>query len=127
MDVEASSGATGLIVKHYYRPRKRGLLVVLLASQRGASLSSFKTMEFTVNAGGLLIKHDEEQLISLIAKFINEGKPGCGFFVVGVACIAKHEDGQMMMGRKMETLSRLFNKTSDDIMYLVKCWASEAA
>ena len=84
-------------------------------------------MEFTVNAGGLLIKHDEEQLISLIAKFINEGKPGCGFFVVGIACIAKHEDGQMMMGRKMETLSRLFNKTSDDIMYTVKCWASEAA
>jgi hypothetical protein len=84
-------------------------------------------MEFTVNAGGLLIKHDEEQLISLIAKFINEGKPGCGFFVVGVACIAKHEDGQMMMGRKMETLSRLFNKTSDDIVYTVKRWASEAA
>lgn len=127
MDVEAPPRATGLSIKHCYRPRKRGLLAVLLASQRGASLSSFKTMEFTVNSGGLLIKHDEEQLISLIAKFINEGKPGCGFFVVGVACIAKHEDGQMMMGRKMETLSRLFNKTSDDIMYMVKCWASEAA
>jgi hypothetical protein len=82
-------------------------------------------MEFLVNAGGLVIKHDEEQLISLIAKFINEGKPGAGFFVVGVACIAKHEDGQMMMGRKMETLSRLFNETSDDILHRVKRWAAE--
>jgi hypothetical protein len=40
MDVEAPPGATSLIVKHYYRPRERGLLVVLLASQQGASLSS---------------------------------------------------------------------------------------
>lgn len=83
-------------------------------------------MEFLVNAGGILIKHDEEQLISLIAKFINEGKPGSGFFIKDVACIAKHEDGQLMMGRKMETLSRLFNRTSDDIMHTVKRWASEA-
>jgi hypothetical protein len=40
MDVEAPPGATVLSVKDYYRPRKRGLLAVLLASQRGASLSS---------------------------------------------------------------------------------------
>jgi hypothetical protein len=39
MDVEASPGATGLSVKDYYRPWKQGLLAVLLASQRGASLS----------------------------------------------------------------------------------------
>ena len=84
-------------------------------------------MEFLVNAGGLLIKHDEEQLISLIAQFINEGKPGCGFFIKDVGCIAKHEDGQMMMGRTIETVNRLFNKTSDDIMHTVKRWASEAA
>jgi hypothetical protein len=84
-------------------------------------------MEFTVNAGGILIKHNEDQLHSLIATFINESKPGTGFFVNGVACIAKHEDGQMMMGRTIETTSRLFNKTSDDIMHCLKRWASEAA
>jgi hypothetical protein len=32
----------------------------------------------------------------------------------------------MMMGRTIETVSRLFNKTSDDIMHTVKRWASEA-
>jgi hypothetical protein len=45
MDVEAPPGATGLSVKDYYRPRFRGLLAVLLASQRGASLSCIQNHE----------------------------------------------------------------------------------
>jgi hypothetical protein len=100
---------------------------IVLLSGEILTVLRFSTMEFLVNAGGIIIKHDEEQLISLIAKFINEGKPSSGFFIKDVGCIAKHEDGQMMMGRTIETVSRLFNETSDDIMHRVKRWASEAA
>ena len=79
-------------------------------------------MEFTVNAGGLVIKHNEDQLLSLIARLIVEGKPGTGFFVNG-ACIAKNDDGEMVMGRSIETVQRLINETSDDILARVKRWS----
>ena len=88
---------------------------------------AFPSMEFTINAGGLLVKHNEEQLISLVANFIANGKPGSGFIVQNVACISKHDqDGQLMLGRDDQTLNRMFSKTSDDIMSIIKRWATEA-
>ena len=80
---------------------------------------------FKVNAGGLVIRHTEDQLLSLVAKFIVEGKPGAVLFLPSLAWLQKREDGRMLMGRdcdgSMGTL--LHNETSDDIVARIKRWS----
>jgi hypothetical protein len=102
-------------------------LLVLLFFQRAERLSFFKTMTapFKVNAGGLIIRHTEDQLLSLVATFIVEGKPGAKLLLPSLAWLQKREDGRMLMGRDGSIGSLLHNETSDDIVARIKRWNKE--
>lgn len=80
---------------------------------------------FKVNAGGLIIRHTEDQLLSLVATFIVEGKPGAVLFLPSLAWLRKRDDGRMLMGRDGSIGSLLHNETSDDIVARIKRWNRE--
>jgi hypothetical protein len=92
---------------------------------RASQLASTMASSFLVNAGGLIIKHSKDQLLSLTATLIATGKPGTGFSVQGVACVAKDQAGRLMMGRSEETMVQLFNETSDDIVARIERWTKQ--
>jgi hypothetical protein len=83
------------------------------------------TASFKVNAGGLIIRHTEDQLLSLIARFIVEGKPGATLLLPSLAWLRKRDDGRMLMGRDGSIGSLLFNETSDDIVDMIVRWGKQ--
>lgn len=95
------------------------------------------TASFKVNVGGLIIRHTEDQLLSLVARFIVEGKPGATLLLPSLAWLRKRDDGRMLMGREntIGTMimgydnsigSLLFNETSDDIVATIVRWSKGA-
>lgn len=84
------------------------------------------TASFKVNAGGLIIRHTEDQLLSLVARFIVEGKPGATLLLPSLAWLRKRDDGRMLMGRDGSIGSLLFNETSDDIVGMIVRWSKGA-
>jgi len=78
---------------------------------------------FRVNAGGLIICHTEDQLLSLVARFIVEGKPGATLLLPSLAWLRKADDGRILMGRDGSIGNRLHNETSDDIVARIKRWS----
>ena len=110
---------------------------------RAATLTTdikIMTRTFPINAGGLTVRHTEDQLLSLTARFICDGKPGTGFIMPGVALVTKNDHGQLCMGRvktdangefdlaaSAMAMSKLFNETSDTIVARLVRWASEAS
>ena len=95
---------------------------ILLSSGARAS-SSFRTMTFTVASGSLLIKHSEDQLHSLIARFMVEAKPGARLDLPSTAFLEKRGDGRIILGRDGFIGTLLFNETSDDIMARIIRWS----
>jgi len=85
------------------------------------------TSSFNVASGNLLIRHTEDQLLSLIATFIVEGKPGATLLLPSLAWLRKAEDGRILMGRDTwgSVATRLHNETSDDIVARIKRWSKE--
>lgn len=81
------------------------------------------TSSFKVDAGGLIVRHTEDQLLSLVAAFIVEGKPGATLLLPSLAWLSKREDGRMTMGRDGFIGSLLHNETSDDIVARIKRWS----
>ena len=92
------------------------------------------TASFKVNAGGLIIRHTEDQLLSLVARFIVEGKPGATLLFPSLAWLRKRDDGRMLMGRENtvgimitgrdnSTGTLLHNETSDDIVARIVRWS----
>ena len=81
------------------------------------------TAPFKVNAGGLIIRHTEDQLLSLVATFIAEGKPGATLLLPSLAWLRKADDGRILMGRDGSIGTRLHNETSDDIVARIKRWS----
>ena len=87
---------------------------------------AFQTMlssSFKVDAGGIIIRHTEDQLLSLVAAFIVEGKPGAMLLLPSLAWLRKAEDGRILMGRDGSIGTRLHNETSDDIVARIKRWS----
>ena len=84
------------------------------------------TASFKVNAGGLIIRHTEDRLLSLVARFIVEGKPGATLLLPSFAWLRKRDDGRMLMGRDGSIGSLLFNETSDDIVAMIVRWGKQA-
>ena len=84
------------------------------------------TASFKVNAGGLIIRHTEDQLLSLVARFIVEGEPGATLLLPSLAWLRKRDDGRMLMGRDGSIGSLLFNETSDDIVAMIVRWGKQA-
>lgn len=88
-----------------------------------ASFLLSKIMTFTVASGSLLIKHSEDQLHSLIARFMVEAKPGARIELLSIAFLEKRGDGRIILGRNGFMGTLLFNETSDDIMARIVRWS----
>ena len=95
-----------------------------LFNEARASLS-FPAMAFLVPSGPLLIKHSEDQLISLIARFINEAKPGAALALPAKAVLHKREDGRICMSRNGSLPMPLWEPLSHDIVAKVVRWSRE--
>ena len=68
----------------------------------------------------------QDQLFSIVAGFIVEGKPGTTLLLPSLAWLRKRDDGRMLMGRDGSIGSLLFNETSDDIVAIIVRWGKEA-
>lgn len=87
---------------------------------------SIMTSSFKVDAGGIIIRHTEDQLLSLVAAFIVEGKPGAKLLLPSLASLRKAEDGRIIMHNLTiwgDVGVRLHNETSDDIVARIKRWS----
>lgn len=80
---------------------------------------------FKVDAGGIIIRHTEDQLLSLVAAFIVEGKPGATLLLPSLAWLRKTDSGRILMGRDNDGCigTFLYNETSDDIVARIKRWS----
>lgn len=68
----------------------------------------------------------QDQLLSIVAEFIVEGKPGATLLLPSLAWLRKRDDGRMLMGRDGFIGGLLFNETSDDIVAMIVRWGKEA-
>ncbi len=84
-------------------------------------------MTFLVPSDPLLIKHSEDQLISLVARFIVEAKPGAALALPAQAVISKREDGRIGLSRAGSLPMPLHEPLSHDIVATIARWAKEAA
>ena len=81
------------------------------------------TASFKIDTNGSVIRHTEDQLLSLVAAFIVEGKPGATLLLPALAWLRKSDDGRILMGRDGFIGTRLHNETSDDIVARIKRWS----
>lgn len=82
-------------------------------------------MTFLVPSGPLMIKHSEDQLISLIALFINEAKPGAALALPAKAVLHKREDGRICLSRNGSLPTPLWEPLSDNIVATIVRWSKE--
>jgi len=66
----------------------------------------------------------EDQLLSIVAAFMVESKPGDVLALPAGAMLCKREDGRLMLGRNNISWT-LFNETSDDIVAKIIRWGKE--
>ena len=66
----------------------------------------------------------QDQLLSIVAKFMNEANPRDRLLLPANAELRVRGDGRLMMGRN-GSLWTLFNETSDDIVYKIVRWEKE--
>ena len=82
-------------------------------------------MTFLVPSGNLLIRVSQDQLISLVARFINEAKPGAALALPAKAALHKREDGRICMSRNGSLPTPLWEPLSHDIVAKVVRWNKE--
>jgi hypothetical protein len=82
-------------------------------------------MTFLVPSGPLLIKHSEDQLISLIALFINEAKSSAAIALPAKAVLHKREDGRICLSRNGSLPMPLWEPLSHEIVATVVRWSRE--
>jgi hypothetical protein len=68
----------------------------------------------------------KDHLLSIVAEFIVEGKPGATLLLPSSTWLRKRDDGRMLMGRDGSIGSLLFNETSDDIVAMIVRWGKQA-
>ena len=66
----------------------------------------------------------QDQLLSIVAKFMNEANPGDRLLLPANTELRVRGDGRLMMGRN-GSLWTLFNETSDDIVHKIVRWEKE--
>ena len=67
----------------------------------------------------------QDQLLSMVAEFMNEANPGDRLLLPANAELRVRGDGRLMMGLN-GSLWTLFNETSDDVVYKIVRWGKEA-
>lgn len=66
----------------------------------------------------------EDQLLSIVARFMVEGRPGDVLALPAGAMLCKRQDGRLVLGRNSISWT-LFNETSDDIVAKIIRWGKE--
>lgn len=66
----------------------------------------------------------QDQLLSIVARFIVEGVPGEELLLPSMAALRKNDDGRLMMGRN-GSFWPLHDETSDDIVARIVRWGKE--
>ena len=82
-------------------------------------------MTLLLPSGNLLIRVSQDQLISLVARFINEAKPGAALALPAKAALHKREDGRICMSRNGSLPTPLWEPLSHDIVAKVVRWSRE--
>ena len=82
-------------------------------------------MTLLLPSGNLLIRVSQDQLISLVARFINEAKPGAALALPTKAALHKREDGRICMSRNGSLPTPLWEPLSHDIVAKVVRWNKE--
>ena len=82
-------------------------------------------MTFIAPSGPLLIKHSKDQLISLIALFINEAKPGAAIALPAKAVLHKREDGRICLSRNGSLPMPVWEPLSHEIVSTVTRWSKD--
>jgi hypothetical protein len=82
-------------------------------------------MTLLLPSGNLLIRVSQDQLISLVARFINEAKPGAAFALPAKAALHKREDGRICISRNGSLPTPLWEPLSHDIVAKVVRWSRE--
>jgi hypothetical protein len=82
-------------------------------------------MTLLVPSGNLLIRVSQDQLISLVARFINEAKPGAALALPAKAALHKREDGRICISRNGSLPAPLWEPLSHDIVAKVVRWSRE--
>jgi hypothetical protein len=91
--------------------------LALLFFQRGAS--------FTISFSAMTSSFIEDQLISIVARFICEAKPGHTLLLPAMAALHKREDGRICMSRRGSLPMPLWEPLSHDIVAKVVRWSRE--
>lgn len=82
-------------------------------------------MTLLLPSGNLLIRVSQDQLISLVARFINEAKLGAALALPAKAALHKREDGRICMSRNGSLPTPLWEPLSHDIVAKVVRWSRE--
>jgi hypothetical protein len=82
-------------------------------------------MTLLLPSGNLLIRVSQDQLISLVARFINEAKPGAALALPAKAALHKREDGRICMSRNGSLPTPLWEPLSHDMVAKVVRWSRE--
>ena len=68
-----------------------------------------------------------DQLISIVARFINEAKTGDTVFLPSMAALHKRDDGRICLSRNGSLPEPLWNPTSDSIVAIIERWGKDHA
>ena len=111
-------------VKYCYRPLPRGLFrSIIHSTRRELHHHHFLTMTFLVPSGNLLIRVSEDQLISLVARFINDATLGAILTLPANAVLHKRNDGLICLGRNGSLPTPLWEPLSHDIVATIVRWS----
>jgi hypothetical protein len=91
--------------------------LILLLVQRSAS--------FTISFPAMTSSFIEDQLISIVARFICEAKPGHTLLLPAMAALHKREDGRICMSRRGSLPMPLWEPLSHEIVAKVVRWSRE--
>jgi len=68
-----------------------------------------------------------DQLISIVARFINEAKVGDMVLLPSMAALHKRDDGRICLSRNDSLPEPLWDPTSDSIVAIVERWGKDHA
>ena len=84
-------------------------------------------MTFLVPSGNLLIRVSEDQLISLVARFINDATLGAILTLPANAVLHRRHDGLICLGRNGSLPTPLWEPLSHDIVATIVRWSKADA
>jgi hypothetical protein len=88
-------------------------------------LSVQRSASFTISFQAMTSSFIEDQLISMVARFICEAQAGDTLLLPAMAALHKREDGRICMSRRGSLPMPLWEPLSHDIVAKVVRWSRE--